>query len=336
MNNERNDLHPDDSGIEELLQKVGVRDEPSAEAAREVEAAVHAEWRAMLAERRRRHSVAWGVAATVLLAILATLGVFNMGRDPVQVASVVRIEGRLLHEVERDTWSMHDVGRPVNAGETLRTDGRSRAALAVLDSVSVRLDRDTTLRFAAADRIVLMSGALYVDALPGARGEIDLTVQTPVGSVRHVGTQYQVRMHADGAEVSVREGRVSIRNDAGISTAVAGERIRVTAQGQVTRAPISPYDPQWQWVTQSGPRFDINDQTLAAFLSWVARETGQRLVYASPEAEAAARAVRLRGSIEGLDLETALATVLSTTRLHRYKAEPDAINIALAVPSDPR
>jgi len=56
------------------------------------------------------------------------------------------------------------------------------------------------------------------------------------------------------------------------------------------------------------------------------------VVYATPQARDAARAVRLRGSIDGLDLESALGAVLSTTQLRSYDAQPDAIGIALSAP----
>jgi len=38
----------------------------------------------------------------------------------------------------------------------------------------------------------------------------------------------------------------------------------------------------------------------------------------------------LRGSIAGLDPDTALSAVLSTTQLHRYQTKDELIGIALA------
>ena len=71
--------------------------------------------------------------------------------------------------------------------------------------------------------------------------------------------------------------------------------------------------------------------TLVALLSARAGGVGPRLtVYASSEAQSAANAVTLRGSIAGLDPDTALSAVLSTTQLRRYQTQDELIGIALA------
>jgi ferric-dicitrate binding protein FerR (iron transport regulator) len=332
MSIKRNEPHPDDAGIEELLREVGSRDEPAAEVGREIETAVHAAWQGMLAQRRlQRRRMSWASAAGVAaIAAAVVFGVRFMRPDPVQIATVERIEGRVLSAADGNGWTTLGAGQPVNIGETLRTDARSRAAFAFAGGVSVRLDRDTTLRLAATDRIVLDSGAVYVDSPPDASAAAATIVETHAGSVRHIGTQYQVRTHADHIVIGIREGRVLIRNDAGTNTGDAGERLQVTTRGELTRTPMSAQDPQWQWAAEAAPRFDIDEQTLAGFLAWFARETGRRVVYASPQAESAAQAVKLRGSIDGLDLETALTTVLSTTQLRLYEADPESIGITLA------
>jgi ferric-dicitrate binding protein FerR (iron transport regulator) len=148
--------------------------------------------------------------------------------------------------------------------------------------------------------------------------------------VRHVGTQYQVRTHADEMEVSVREGRVMIANAAGTSSGVAGERIRVTPRGEIVRSTVPAHDPSWRWAAHTAPLFDINEHTFAAFADWVGRETGRKVVYQSGDAQRAANELTLRGSIAGLDPETALGAVLSTTQLRRYETKDESIGIALA------
>ena len=80
---------------------------------------------------------------------------------------------------------------------------------------------------------------------------------------------------------------------------------------------------------QAAPEFDIDNQSLASFLQWIARETGRHVVYSTPQAEAAAQAVKLRGSIAGLDADVALATVLATTQLRRYQTNSSEIGIEL-------
>lgn len=321
---------PDETGIEELLRQVGARDEPSADMMREVEAAVHAEWQTMLQERRRRRRlVSFAVAASALLAIgVATFGVRYLAPAPAQVAQITRIDGHVLVRPEGQAARELAVAQNVSTGETIQTDDRSRAALQLGAAVSLRLDHSTIVKIASADELVLTAGALYVDSQ--AEHPQPLTIRTDAGSVRHVGTQYQVRTHADAMEVIVREGRVIIASAAGTSSGGAGERIRVTPRGQIVRGTLPAHDPAWRWVAHTAPLFDINDQTFAAFADWVGRETGRKIVYQSSAAQGAANELKLRGSIAGLDPETALNAVLSTSQLQRYQTQDEVIGIALA------
>ena len=211
------ELQADEAGIEELLRQVGARDEPAADMMREVESAVHAEWQGMLQERRRkRRFVTFGVAASALLAIGAgVLGVrYLEPTTPIQVAEITRVDGHLLVRPQSQAAREIAVAQSVSTGETIQTDDRSRAAMQFGDGVSLRLDHDTIVKVASADELVLTAGALYVDSGVETQGKTHtpLTITTDAGSVRHVGTQYQVRTHADEMEVSVREGRVMIAN----------------------------------------------------------------------------------------------------------------------------
>jgi hypothetical protein len=104
----------------------------------------------------------------------------------------------------------------------------------------------------------------------------------------------------------------------------------LSSSGQVTRSTLAATDPHWQWTLAAAPVFDIDNQTLASFLQWIARETGRHVVYSSPQAEAVAAEVKLRGSIAGLDADAALAAVLSTTQLRRYRTPDEEIGIELA------
>lgn len=323
-------MKTDDTGIEELLRQVGARDEPSADMMLEVQAAVHAEWQSMLRARRtRRQFITVGIAASALLAVgVAFFGVRHAALTPIQVAQITRIDGHLIVRPEAQTAREVTVAQNISTGETIQTDDRSRAALQFGDAVSLRLDHGTIVKVAAADELVLTAGALYIDSQ--AQNPQDLTVRTDAGSVRHVGTQYEVRTHADEMVVSVREGRVMIANAAGTSSGVAGEQIRVTPRGQIVRGTVAAHDPHWQWAAHTAPQFDINDHTLAVFLEWVARETGRKVIYASSAAQSAASELKLRGSIVGLDPDTALNAVLSTTQLHRYQTEDELIGITLA------
>ena len=108
----------------------------------------------------------------------------------------------------------------------------------------------------------------------------ELVIETRAGDVRHLGTQYQVRQTTRAVEFSIREGRIGVANANGDAVASAGEQLRIMSDGSIERTTITPNDPRWQWASQAAPLFEIDNQTLAAFLDWVARETGRTIVYA--------------------------------------------------------
>ena len=323
---------PDEAGVEDLLRQVGARPDPPLEMMRDIRAAVHAEWQVTVNERRRRRRrVAWGIAASVVVAVsIAIFSVQLTVSEPVPVATIMRIDGDLLSADSNEAWRPRAVGERIVPGETLQADGRSRAVVSFDGGISLRLDYNTILKVASKDRVSLASGALYVDSPPEVARSSAFEVQAHAGSVRHIGTQYELRTHAGAIEVSVREGRVVVTNGAGESTAKAGERIRLTPMGEITRSVVQPWHPDWQWAATAAPSFDIDGQPLSSFLSWVARETGRQLVYASPAAQAAAGQVRLRGSIARLNPNAALAAVLATTQLQRFETQDGFIGITFA------
>jgi ferric-dicitrate binding protein FerR (iron transport regulator) len=322
-----------DASIEELLREVGARNEPSPATTHEVMSAVHAEWRDIVQQRRQQQRVvAWRIAAGVALAVLVSTFAYRfMAPEAVQVASIAHVDGRLLASAGDAAPEARGSGQFIRVGDTVQTDEQSRAAVSFPAGLSLRLDHATRLTVDATDRITLATGAVYIDAPSANGGRRDsLTVNTRAGSVQHVGTQYEVRTQADAMLVSVREGRVLVTNSTSSNTGDAGQVLRVSTQGELTRSMLAATDPYWLWTLQAAPSFDIENQSLAAFLQWIARETGRQVVYSSPQAENAAAGVKLRGSIEGLDADAALVAVLSTTQLRRYQTDATEIGIELA------
>jgi hypothetical protein len=322
----------DDTGLEELLREVGARDEPSEQLTETVREAVHAEWRTVVRRRFRRRTVAVALAAGVVGLVVATAVLRVRQPEPQWVANVVRVEGQPQVEFA-GAWHQIKAGETLQSGARLQTaDSQVALKLGSITTLSLRIDSGSQVLFKAPDVIELQAGALYVDASAGVT-TVPLTVQTTAGAVRHIGTQYQVRSvsgRLHGIEVSVREGRVEIASDFGTNAGVAGERIAVSTAGGIERSSLSSYDASWQWAARVAPPFDIADRSLSAFLEWVARETGRELVYDSPIVQRAAARLELFGSIAGLDPETALTAVLSTTKFRRLQSPERLLRIALA------
>jgi ferric-dicitrate binding protein FerR (iron transport regulator) len=146
-----------------------------------------------------------------------------------------------------------------------------------------------------------------------------VAVVTPLGTVRHLGTQFEVRLldphppaaRADGAlRVTVREGMVEVRRDERSYQAAAGAVLTLRAGGAVERDVAQPQGAPWEWTQRAAPPLPIEGTTLATFLAWVSRETGLPWRYADGALEESTHATLLHGSIEGLTPEEALAVVL--------------------------
>ena len=92
----------------------------------------------------------------------------------------------------------------------------------------------------------------------------------------------------------------------------AGE-VLALRDGQVTRSALAPNASAWNWVTDVTPPFSIDGRTVEEFLTWAGRETGRRVVYASPEVERLARSVTLSGTVDGLPPQQAVASMPSSS-----------------------
>jgi ferric-dicitrate binding protein FerR (iron transport regulator) len=317
-------LHPpgfddgNDENLRQLLREVGARDLPSADVMHEVRSAVHGEWQAVVAQRRTRTRVIrFGIAASIAVAVLAITFALRFATGPgAPVASLARVDGALQIAVDSgDHWRTAAVGEPLPKGAMLRTDEGTRAALDFGDGLSLRIAAGSLVELKSRDRVSLDGGAVYVDAAPSMQPANDrsLVVETLYGSIRHLGTQYEARAAHNRIEVSVREGQVEIVNAGQTFNGSAGEQLLIAGTGGPERRTISPQDPRWQWATDIAPVFDIERHPLSQFLAWVSRETGKRIVYASPEARVRAEQLILRGSVQNLPPEQALNAVLATT-----------------------
>jgi ferric-dicitrate binding protein FerR (iron transport regulator) len=306
------------SELDRLLQAAGPRVQPPENIEREIRAAVHREWRAVVSARARRQRFTQLAIAAGLGAIALTAWLLNQApSEVVVVASIERsIEGGSIRSEDPASERPLVASEVLRAGDTLST-GTNGGALIRLDSgISMRVDRDSVVQLASADEVALRAGALYVDAglTPGVDSK--LRVETPAGVVHHVGTQYDVRLVDSGTRIRVREGRVQFVAPGGARVVGdAGTQLTILADGQAVSEAIARGGTEWAWISRITSSFAIENRPLPEFLQWASREIGQEIDYATPAARDEAATVRLRGSIEGLTPEAALAAVLSTTRL---------------------
>ncbi|HEV7715853.1 MAG TPA: FecR family protein [Steroidobacteraceae bacterium] len=313
----------DDKDIARVLKAAGGRVSPSDEMQQAVYLAVQAEWRTTVQkQQRRRNQRVWlAVAASVAVAAVALFVSRSVIVPPEEiVANVSRSVGD-VQTLQGDSESWQYVAdsdaTPLHAGERIHTGPTGRIAIAMRDGVSVRLDRDTSVAFVDADHLEVKAGAVYIDSGASTPNAGRLQVSTPAGVVRHVGTQYEARVVNDrNTRIRVREGRVDVTPVKGAAlTLQVGEQILVSASGIESRGSIEPSSDEWDWASNAAPEFDIDGRPVHDFLAWAGRETGLKVVFATPESAAEARRAVLSGSVAGLNPDEALAAVLPTTSL---------------------
>ena len=309
-----------DRDIERVLKSAGLREKPPADVERAVREQLRGQWREVVADRGRRgrQRVAYALAAGFVTAVVGVWAITPRFADsPVVVASVAVAAGDVrVTSGWLDRW--HDVaaGQALLEGQTLETGSGGRGALALPGGISARVDGGSRLIVAAAERLELERGTIYVDSGQAPSPTAPLDVVTPSGTVRHVGTQYEVRLLPAGVQVSVRDGTIEWRSSGGnLERSGAGEQLTISNDGSVERTSVPAYGDAWNWTLEAAPSIDIEGMPLSSFLAWASRETGRDIAYATPAVEREAAGIVVHGSIAGLTPPEALDAVLATTNV---------------------
>ena len=316
-----NAFDPDrDNQIARLLKLAGRRPSPGIERMERARDAARAEWRhAVKACGRRRWLPFVAVAAMVASAGGAAWVWKNRTAVPVPRPEIATLQ-KVIGIVEVSDAAVHGSGRTaaanasVRIGDHLETENQGGAAIRYFDGPSVRVSAGTALTLDSTSRLTLIRGTIYIDSDP-KQGTHSLAVATELGTVRHVGTQFEVRIRPGSLDVRVREGEVSIERRTERLSATAGEGLLVRENHPVERRRIAPFDPDWAWVTTMAAPFTLEGATVPAFLQWVSREEGLQWEYADAAARRVADRAVLHGSIDGLTPAEALLAVLPAAGL---------------------
>jgi FecR protein len=315
-----------DAPLEASLERALHRQPLDADALARTRAAVLAEFQAQYGSRGRRRwltvRAASIAAALVALTLLAGVLLRPSGEGP-SIGSITRLENGGLQS--RSGWFTHSdlrEGAPLHVGERYAASGS--ALIALVRGGTVRVAPGSVLEAAALDELVLKSGTVYLD-LANDTGAFIL--RTPVGTIEHLGTGFEVAAADRNTRVRVREGAVRVRTVAGTEVVEAATELLIPQTGTVVRRAIPTYGPDWAWIEAIAPDYDIEDRPLGDFLTWVARETGRRIDFADDRAREVANRTRLHGSVQGLAPLDALDRVLSTTSL-RFELHGDTIRVS--------
>jgi tetratricopeptide (TPR) repeat protein len=146
-------------------------------------------------------------------------------------ARLVSIQGTVeLKRAGTDVWTAAMLEQAFCLGDTLRTGAASRAALALANDSTLRVDQDTTaqLRRGAEEGrslLNLLIGAIYFFSHRPRALEVD----TPFVNAAAEGTEFLVRVGAERAEVVMLDGQVLLQNPQGELRIASGQAAAIPA-----------------------------------------------------------------------------------------------------------
>lgn len=301
----------------ELIQAAGRRPTPSTKQAEQAFAAAHAAWRQKLRSTQRRQRV-YAVAATfaaLAFGLGAVLRLSPEGPLPVAATAVVVHGDTAVFSTDTGTWQpLTESGVQIAPGSRVRTEANGRSAFRLGQEISLRLNTDSELVLLSASELELVAGTIYVDSGPGTRsGSVEIA--TTHGTIRDIGTQFEVAASADTVRLRIREGLVQIYRSGQQPEfeGMAGEELRIDSTGMIHRDSFSPFDPEWGWAEALAGPPNVDGMPVLEFLNWVARETGRRISYEERGVQLAAGTAVLYGSAQDLTPMDALEVMLATT-----------------------
>ncbi len=209
-------------------------------------------YHALCANRAAHNARASASPPVIAVAIVIAVGSFlSLAASPAgaecrePTARIVSIDRSVqLKEASTNDYVPASLNAPICQGDYIRVGPSSRATVAFVGSGlrltieqntewAVRQPRDTNRSF-----IDLIKGAiLFLTRQPRS-----LEIRTPFVNAAAEGTEFLVRVEDDKATVAVLEGTVSMVNELGTLTLVAGESGQAAAKTAPQRVDIRPRD----------------------------------------------------------------------------------------------
>lgn len=285
--------------LERLFRIAGTRASIPEEVNARVKSNVHSHWKDTVRARSRRKTLLiLGGAAAALFAFLALGLQIYFRSEPIPVGVVENIKGGVQTlAASSDRHSSVSMGDKIVKGSVMNTDHSGRLLLRLVGGSSLRMDVDTSLSLESESTFVLKHGSVYVDS--GKTGR-PIALITRLGTIRDMGTQFEVALDEGQVRIRVREGAVVLDGKGMSRTTLAGSELVVRNNGNESTESVASYGSQWDWISRISPNLELEGHSLAEFLDWVARENGWRLSFSDDSARELAGKTILHGSVRGL------------------------------------
>lgn len=191
------------------------------------------------------------------------------------IAKVVSVQGsvqaRRAGEEQWRTVRLNDIFCP---GDMVRVQEQGRAAIALINESTLRLDQNTTVTFSQLEKgktslIDLITGIVhFFSRIPRT-----LKVATPFVNGTVEGTEFLVKVEKDRTFMSVFEGKVNATNEAGSIVLASGQSaVAEAGQAPVLRVVARPRDAV-QWALYYPPIFSyrLGEPAAAPGTGWRTR-----------------------------------------------------------------
>lgn len=180
----------------------------------------------------------------------------------------VSLEGSVeVEHADQGEWLRGHLEQPLCQGDTIRVGSNSRAAVSLINDITLRIDQNSSMRL--IDVVPQPEKRSLLEMVKGAFKSFSrpprlLTVNTPYVNGMIEGTEFAMRVEGDQTSVVVYEGKVAAVNDFGRLTLARGE----SAVARAGSAPqqvvlVRPRDAV-QWTLHYPPILSVPGVTAGA------------------------------------------------------------------------
>lgn len=316
----------EDETLQRLFNAVGSREDIPDTLKQKWAAAIRTELDEVIRRRRiRRFAGFFSIAASMLLVVLFMNQVSNPPEKFI-VAQSIKYTGNI--QIAQPGQNKHtETLDSIPEESRIRTDANAFIALRYQNAI-VRLNEKTEVILTRRN-IALLHGEIYIDnSSVNSEKEIEsdesrlpggVIIETPLGVVRDIGTQFRVSYRESELTTTVRQGAVELSTDKQVQRAFATTEVAsglsVTSNNAIKRFTQKKRGGDWDWIHEVSLPFVLEGSTAREFLLWASSETGLDLVFASATVREESDKTVLHGELPTLPIDETIELVMAATQL---------------------
>ena len=314
--------------IARLLQAVGKREQVPPDMKQRWEQSFRAELAPVIAKRKARSLYRWAGLCASLVAIAVVLTQLTPGPTPhafeirvVAISGSVQAAGKSI-----------SIGEHLAPGLIIQTGDQGHLSLE-FGGDDLRLHKQSQVKLGTKG-IEVLAGKIYASDESRKPVLPSIEVVTVHGRVVDIGTQFTVELTANRTVATVRRGQLEFDTSDGnfrlSTTALGAGRLVVDDRQQPEFSQVPATGEEWSWIYQSAPAYELEGSTAYEFLQWSTGETGYQLEFSDYSTEVYSHTTTLHGSIDALNPEQAIQSVMATTDMQAVLTDDGRLLVSVA------